>query len=64
MGRLLELFRQETGEYETNELNELSSPNSYAAPKAHNPEGGLFRQIRLFRALQQLERRCPRYRDS
>jgi hypothetical protein len=63
VGRLLEIFRQETGEYETNELNELSSPNSYAAPKAPKPEGGLFRQIRLFRALQQLEHRCPRHID-
>lgn len=63
MGRPLEIFRQKTGDYETNELNELSSANAYAASKASNPEDGLFRQIRLFRALQQLELRCPRYID-
>jgi hypothetical protein len=63
VGRLLEIFRQENGEYETNELNESSSPDRHAAPKVHKPEGGLFRQIRLFRALQQLERRCPGYID-
>jgi hypothetical protein len=50
MRRVLEIFRQETGEYETNELNELSFPN--AAP----PQPG--------RRLNSSKGRCPRYIDS
>ena len=63
MGRYLDILRRESPSYELNELNERTHSQGCADPASNNQRNDLIRQIRLFRAFQRLERRCPDHID-
>jgi hypothetical protein len=60
MGRLLEIFRRESGGHELNELHEISRPEG-AIPDL---DGDLIRLSRLFRTLRSLESCRPQHITS